>query len=173
MTTIDYVLIGIVAISAIVGLFRGLMREALSLVTWVAALWCAWHFGPDLEPHLGGLLESPAVRPWAARVIIFFVVLLLGMLVGWLVSQFVRVSLFQGVDRLFGVVFGLLRAFVVIGALVILGQALELDRDAWWKKAKLMPYAENTGDGLRAIVGDDPVARAQELLLSTGMGSGE
>jgi membrane protein required for colicin V production len=170
MTTIDYVLIGIVAISAIVGLFRGLMREALSLVTWLAALWFAWHLGPDLEPYLGGLLESPAVRPWAARVIIFFGVLLLGMLVGWLVSQFVRVSLFQGVDRLFGVVFGLLRAFVVIGALVILGQALELDRDSWWKKAKLMPFAENTGDGLRTIVGDDPIERAQELLLSTGSG---
>lgn len=170
MTTIDYVLTGIVAISAIVGLFRGLMREALSLVTWVAALWFAWRMGPDLEPYLGGLLDSPAVRPWAARAIIFFGVLLLGMLIGWLVTQFVRVSLFQGVDRLFGVVFGLLRAFVVIGALVILGQALELDRETWWKKAKLMPYAENTGDGLRAVIGDDPIARAEELLLSTGGG---
>ncbi|HNR22153.1 MAG TPA: CvpA family protein [Steroidobacteraceae bacterium] len=168
MTTIDYVLIGIVVISAIIGLFRGLMREALSLVTWVAALWCAWHFGPGLEPHLGGLLDSSAVRPWAARVIIFFGVLLLGMFAGWLVTQFVRVSLFQSVDRLFGVVFGLLRAFVVIGALAILGQALELDRETWWKKAKLTPYAENAGSGLRSIVGDDPVARAQELLLSTG-----
>jgi len=167
MTTIDYLLIGIVAISAIVGLFRGLMREALSLVTWVAALWCAWHFGPDLEPQLGGLLESSAARPWAARVIVFFVVLLLGMFAGWLVSQFVRVSLFQGVDRLFGFVFGLLRAFVVIGALVVLGQALEFDGEAWWKKAKLMPFAEGTANALRSLVGDDPIARAQELLLST------
>ena len=57
MTPTDYVLIGIVAISAIVGLFRGLVREVIAVVTWVAALWLAWHYGPELEPQLGGLLE--------------------------------------------------------------------------------------------------------------------
>lgn len=170
MTPTDYVLIGIVAISAIVGLFRGLVREAIAVVTWVAALWFAWHFGPDLEPHLGGLLDSDTVRPWAARVIIFFVVLLLGTLVGWLAAHFVRLSLFHGVDRLFGFFFGVLRALVVIGALVILGHALQLDDARWWQDAKLKRVAEGTANGLRALVGEHPVERAQELLLSTGHG---
>lgn len=168
MTPTDYVLIGIVAISAIVGLFRGLVREAIALVTWVAALWLAWHFGPQLEPKLGGLLDSPAVRPWAARVIIFFVVLLTGTIVAWLVGHFTRLSLVMSVDRMFGFLFGVLRGMVVVAALVILGQTLEIDRDAWWQGAKLKGYAEGAASGLRAVVGDHPLERAADLLLSAG-----
>lgn len=163
-------MIGIVTISAIVGLFRGLLREAIAVVTWVAALWFAWHFGPDLEPHLGGVLESSGARPWAARVIIFFVVLLIGTAAGWLAAHFVRLSLFQGMDKLFGFIFGVLRGVLVIGALVILGHALKLHEDSWWKEAKLKRYAEGTADTLRSIVGDRPLERAQEMLLSTEPG---
>lgn len=154
MTPTDYVLIGIVAISAIVGLFRGLVREVIAVVTWVAALWLAWNYGPDLEPQLGGLLESPAVRPWAARAVIFFLVLLAGTLTAWLVGYFTRLSLVMSIDRMFGFFFGLLRGVVVVGALVILGQTVEIDRDAWWQGAKLKGPAESVASGLRTIVGD-------------------
>ncbi|MGD9597580.1 MAG: CvpA family protein [Steroidobacteraceae bacterium] len=171
MTPTDYVLIGIVAVSAIVGLFRGLLREAISLATWIAALWCAWHFGPDLEPKFGGLLESPAVRPWAARVVIFFAVLIAGTLIAWLAGYLTRLSLVMSIDRLFGFLFGLLRGIVVVAALVILGQTLELDRDAWWTDAKLRGVAESTAGGLRAIVGDRPIERAEALIDSTVGGS--
>lgn len=167
MTPTDYVLIGIVAVSAIVGLFRGLVREAIALGTWILALWFAWHYGPDLEPRLGGLLESPAVRPWAARAIIFFLVLLAGTLLAWLTGYFTRISLVMSVDRMCGFLFGLLRGVVVIGALVILGQTLELDRDAWWQGAKLRSAAESLASGLRTVVGDRPLERAESLLLST------
>jgi membrane protein required for colicin V production len=168
MTPTDYVLIGIVAISAIVGLFRGLVREAIALATWVAALWLAWHYGPELEPRLGGLLEAPAVRPWAARAIVFFVVLLAGTVVAWLTGHFTRVSLVMSVDRMCGFLFGVLRGVVVVGALVVLGQTLEVDRDAWWQGARLRSLAESTAGGLRAIVGDHPLERAEDLLLSGG-----
>ncbi|MBV6418238.1 MAG: Colicin V production protein [Steroidobacteraceae bacterium] len=171
MTPTDYVLIGIVAVSAIVGLFRGLVREAIALATWILALWFAWHYGPDLEPKLGGLLASPDVRPWAARAIIFFVVLLAGTLLAWLMGYFTRISLVMSVDRMCGFLFGLLRGVVVIAALVILGQTLELDHDAWWKDAKLRGFAESTAGALRTVVGDRPLERAESLLLSPGGGS--
>ena len=123
-------------------------------MTWVAALWLAWHYGPELEPQLGGLLEAPAARPWAARAIIFFVVLLAGTLTAWLVGYFTRISLVMSIDRMFGFFFGLLRGVVVVGALVILGQTVEIDRDAWWQNARLRGPAESVAGGLRTIVGD-------------------
>lgn len=164
MTTIDYCLLAILVISSTIGLFRGLLREAISLATWIAAIWFAWHFGPALEPGLGGVLQDSPARPWAARAIIFVAVLLVGTLIGWLLSQVTRLSLFSGLDRLLGFFFGLLRGFVIVGVLVILGHALEMDREDFWKQAKLRPFAEGTANTLRSLVGEQHVDRVLKEL---------
>ena len=101
-----------------------------------------------------GPSSSRSSRPWAARAIIFFVVLLAGTLTAWLVGYFTRISLVMSIDRMFGFFFGLLRGVVVVGALVILGQTVEIDRDAWWQNARLRGPAESVAGGLRTIVGD-------------------
>lgn len=164
MNPADYVLIAVVLVSAVVGAARGLLREVISVATWVLALWLAWHMGGLLEPHLGGLLDGPQVRPWAARVIIAIVVLLLGAGIGALVGHFVRLSIFSGTDRLFGFAFGLLRGVIVLGVFVILGQLLRLEGETWWEHSRLIPHAEQVADVLRGIIGEERVRRASELI---------
>lgn len=154
MNIADYLVIVLVAASAIIGVFRGFLREVISLATWVLAVIVAWTFGPSLEPSLGGLLADPDVRPWAARVILFVLVLLIGAAVGAIAVYFVRLSIFSSVDRFLGLVFGLLRGIVVLGVLVILGQTLQLQGERWWRTSLLMPYGEEIADVLRAVVGD-------------------
>jgi membrane protein required for colicin V production len=155
MNIVDYLLIAIVVISIIVGAMRGLLREAVSLVTWILALVLAWHFGPSLEPHLGKwIAQYPAALAWAARGIIFLVVLLIGTAVAGLLGYFVRLSIFSGLDRFLGVVFGVLRGLIAIGVLVILGQLMRLNAEDWWHKSVLMPHAEKIANGLRTIVGE-------------------
>ena len=61
---IDYVLAVLVAASTIISLFRGFFREAMSLATWVVALWLAWQLGPVLAAALTGMVEDPALRMW-------------------------------------------------------------------------------------------------------------
>ena len=109
MNTADYVILAAIALSAILGATRGLLREVVAFVTWVTAVIVAWHFSDVIEPHLGGLLAGASVKPWVARLVILFLVLLLGALIGAIVSQFVRLSIFSGVDRLGGFAFGGLR----------------------------------------------------------------
>ena len=110
MIAVDYIILAIVIISALMGLVRGLLREAIAVVTWVLAIVLAWSFGPSLEPMLGGVLEGSPMRIWAARTIIFVGVLLLGGAVSVIVSNFVRVSMFAGLDKFMGFVFGIIRA---------------------------------------------------------------
>lgn len=162
MNWTDYVIAGLLAFSCIAGLMRGLLREVISLLTWIAALWLAWQYAGTLEPHLGGALAAEAVRPWAARTIIFVGVLLIGAAVGAIVTHFVRLSLFSGVDRLLGFLFGLLRGAVVLGLLAMLCHAVRLQDEPWYRGSTLVPYAEQAGNVLRALVGERKI-RAAEL----------
>ena len=154
MNVTDYLVIVAVVISAIVGALRGFLREAVALVTWLVALFIAWHFADLIEPHLGGLLAGSYVKPWAARIIIVLLILLLGAAIGAMLDHFVRLSIFSGMDRFLGFVFGLLRGLVLLGVFVILGQLLRLDGEKWWTRSLLVPYGESVANGLRALVGE-------------------
>ena len=160
MNWTDYVIVALLVFSCVAGLMRGLLREVLSLVTWLAAVLLAWNFAYLLEPHLGGALSEASVRPWAARTIIFVVVLLLGGIVTALVSHFVRLSLFSSLDRLLGFVFGLLRGAVVLGVLAMLCHAVRLHEEPWYRSSTLVPYAERAGNVLRALVGEGKIRAA-------------
>jgi membrane protein required for colicin V production len=154
MNLADYLVIFAILVSALIGAVRGFLREAVALATLILAIFLAWSFADDLAPKLGGLLRDPPVNIWAARTIIFLLVLLAGMLVAAVLSYFVRLSLFSGMDRFLGFVFGLARGVVLLGVFVILGQLLRLEVEPWWKSSKLMPFGEGVASGLRTIVGD-------------------
>jgi membrane protein required for colicin V production len=157
MNIADYVVIAVVVLSAIVGAVRGFLREAIALCTWIVALFVAWHFSDLIEPHLGGLLAASDVRPWAARVIIVALILLCGAALGAVISHYVRLSIFNGMDRFLGFLFGAVRGVVLIGVFVILGQLLKLDGEVWWRHSMLIHYGDSVANGLRVLVGAGPV----------------
>ena len=157
MNATDYLMIVAIVISAIVGAARGFLRESIAVGAWLIALLLAWHFSDLIAPHLGGLMADSDVRPWAARIIIVVLVLLLGAGVGATLGHFVRLSIFSGMDRLLGFFFGLLRGFVLLGVFVILGQLLRLQGEHWWRGSLLIPYGESIANGLRTLVGEERV----------------
>ena len=160
MNSTDYVVIAVVILSAVVGAARGFLREAVAVAAWLIALLIAWHFSDVIAPHLGGLLAESDVRPWAARIIIVLLVLLFGAALGAVLGHFVRLSIFSGMDRLLGFLFGLLRGFVLLGVFVILGQLLRLEGEHWWRGSLLIPYGESMANGLRMLVGEERVRHA-------------
>ena len=154
MNWLDYLLIALIVFSCVAGVLRGLLREVIALVTWVAAVWIAWHYAYVLEPHLGGALANDSVRGWAARTIIFLAVVLIGTCIGAIVRRVVRLSIFSGTDRFFGGIFGILRGLVMIGLFVMLCHALRLNGEAWWRGSMLIPYGEHAANVLRGMVGE-------------------
>lgn len=162
MNWTDYVIIALVAFSCVAGLYRGLMRSVVSLVTWLAAFWLAWHFAYLLEAHFGGALNSEGVRTWAARTVIFIGVLLIGSAIGAIVTHFVRISLLTSLDRMLGLLFGLLRGVVGLGVIVLVCHAVRLNEEHWYRDSTLVPYAEHAGNMLRALVGESRVHASSE-----------
>ncbi|MGH8209220.1 MAG: CvpA family protein [Steroidobacteraceae bacterium] len=165
MNITDYLVIAAIVISAAVGSVRGFLREAIALVTWIVALFVAGHFSDLVAPHLGGLLAGSPVRTWAARVIIVALLLLLGAGIGVSVAHFVRLSIFNGMDRFLGFLFGALRGLVLLGVFVILAQLLRLDGERWWRQSVLMPYGQSVANGLRAVIGEERVRHASRTVF--------
>jgi membrane protein required for colicin V production len=165
LTGADVFLILVLLGSTIIGLLRGLVREAVSLLFWIVAIWAAWKLGPGVEPHLGGLLADPNVAPWVGRLVILVLVLLAGWVIGMLLSYFTRSLGLGWIDRLLGLLFGLLRGLVLMGLIIIGGELLNLNHEEWWGRSKLVPFGETAGDWLRAMVGEkgDPWAKLERL----------
>lgn len=149
MTPVDYVIVFLGVVSAAVGIWRGFTREALALVTLLAAIWLAWTFGGRAEPLLGEWGGAPEARLWAARVVIFVLVIVAGGLISWVARKLIRHSGLSGLDRLFGAAFGLVRAVVIVGLAVIVLELTELSGDPWWQQARLKPYAERAAAAVR------------------------
>ncbi len=149
MIWIDYVLLTILAMSCVVGLFRGLVKEALSLAVWVLAIWFSWKFSALAAPMLEGLVGDPVLRLWAARLAVLVFVLVVGGLGSWLLSYLLARTGLTGTDRLLGGLFGLARGAVLAGLLVIGLQFAGFDDSPWWSQSKLIPYAAPIADQLR------------------------
>src|SRR6202795_1573725 len=129
MAGADVLILLVLLGSPAIGLLRGFVREAASLVFWVVAIWAAWKFGPVVEPHLGGVLADPNIAPWVGRLIVLVLVLLIGWVVGMLLSYFTRSLGLGAMDRVLGLLFGILRGAVLVGLLVIGGELLHLNQE--------------------------------------------
>jgi membrane protein required for colicin V production len=165
LTGADVLILLILLGSTLIGALRGFIREAVSVAFWILAIWASWKFGPIVEPHLGGLLAYPSVAPWVARLVILTVVLLLGWVVGMLLSYLTRGLGLGPVDRIIGLLFGIVRGIVLVGLLVIGGELLQLNSQDFWGRSKLIPFGETVGDWLRAMVGEkgDPWAKLERI----------
>ena len=149
MAGVDYVIVLLALLSVLIGVWRGFTTEALSLLTLLAAIGLAWLLAPGVEPHLGDWAAGGEARLWAARFIIFVVVLALGGLAQWLARKLIRGTGLTSVDRTLGAIFGFLRAAVVLGLAVLVLQFTELDREQWWQDARLRPYAEQAAEAVK------------------------
>jgi membrane protein required for colicin V production len=149
MNGADYLFVAILLASSTLGVLRGFIRESVSLLAWLIGLWVAWRYAYVLDPYLGGVLATPGLREWIARILLLFGILLLGAAIGSLVSYLTRRAAgLAGTDRMLGILFGLVRALVIIGVFVMVGRGLDLDGEGWWKRSALMPYAEHAANWL-------------------------
>ena len=151
MIWVDYIILGIIGISALISLARGFVREAFSLAAWVLAFWVAWSFFRDLSPHLDWF-KTPSVRLAISFVILFLVTLMLGGLVNFLIGQLVDKTGLGGMDRLLGMLFGAVRGVILVVILVILAGLTPLPNDPWWQQSQLIVYFQELAIWLKSLL---------------------
>lgn len=139
LTYIDYILIAVLAFSAIISVLRGFVREMMAILSWIVSLWVAWHFYSTLAVLLSGYISKEGLRAPAAFLILFVVTMILGGLVNFLCGQLVDKTGLSGTDRILGLGFGLLRGVLVVGILILVVRFTPLTELPVWKESRLVP----------------------------------
>lgn len=151
MPVADIVIGVVVIISVGVGFMRGLVKEAMSIASLLAAVWAALNYGGAAGALSEGWLSSPQLQLWFGRILLFIVVLMLGGLLSWAVTKLIRLSVLSGTDRVLGMIFGLGRGAVLVAVVVMVGRYATLQQRGWWQESVLIPYADVVGDWLRVM----------------------
>ncbi len=145
MTWTDAVMLALIAISGLLAMVRGLVRELLGIGAWIGAAFAALTFYRRVEPLLDGVINNPKLIVPVAFAIVFLVVLVVLLIISAWLGSLVRDSVLSGLDRSLGLAFGLARGGVII-CLLYVGLSMLLQPAEWppgLVNARLLPYAEN------------------------------
>lgn len=155
MTLFDYLTLFVLIASVIISTTRGVVREVLSLASWVAAFMVANLYGEILAQLL------PDIVPGAlTRLIIAFVLLFIGtrLLMGLLIlmcESLIKASGLSFVDRSLGSVFGFARGLLIVLVTVVLCGMTGIPQQPFWKDAMLSPYAESAARSVKPFLPDE------------------
>ena len=161
MNGLDVAIVAVVIVSGAISIWRGFVKEAISLATWVLAFWIALVFAPKLAVLMPDGLESATLRWLVSVLALFMATLLVGGLANFLVSTLVEKSGLTGTDRALGVVFGILRGVVIVALGVLLAGETALQRESWWRESGLLPHFTPIADWMKAHY---PADMAESLL---------
>ena len=143
MNPIDAVALALVSASVLLGLWRGLVREAVSLAAWVLAFLAGRHFGPALAVLLPPGWQPQSLRLAVGFLLVGFAALLVLGLAGVLLSGLVRAAGLSLPDRVLGGLFGLARGVVLLVAATVLAGLTPLSATAEWRGARSTPWLEH------------------------------
>lgn len=139
MNWIDYAILVVILLSAVISLIRGFVKEAISLAIWFSAFFIASQFYVDLAAYLTKF-DDLMIRNGVAIAILFISTLVLGGLVNYLISQLVQFTGLTGTDRALGLVFGALRGILIVSALLFfLDTFTPMSSSKWWETSVLIP----------------------------------
>jgi membrane protein required for colicin V production len=148
----DGVILGVLTLSVLIGLFRGLVAELLSLVIWVVAFWFTWTFGPVVSAHLENTIHMPMLRETVAYGVCFVVVLIVGAVIRFVMRRLLWSSGLSGIDRLFGMVFGFLRGVLIVAAMVFMMGLTGMTREPWWQQSAMVPQFQGVAAWLGQVI---------------------
>jgi membrane protein required for colicin V production len=135
MTGFDYAVVAVIVLSALLGGWRGLVYEVLSLLAWIVAAVVARVFSASLAPYMPSALGTEAIKITAAFTALFIVTLIVGGIVTWLLSKLVKWVGLGWVDGLLGALFGMVRGVLVVVLAVVLAGLTDLPQTPFWRNA--------------------------------------
>lgn len=149
MHGIDILILTIIGVSTVISLARGFIREALSLIGWVLAIWVASRFADVLAVYLEAWIAPAQLRFIIGFAALFVATLFVAGMVNYLIGQLVRRTGLSGTDRVVGMLFGVVRGGIVVALLVLLAGLTTIPEGPWWHESVLIAHFEQMADWMQ------------------------
>jgi membrane protein required for colicin V production len=159
MAWIDLVIIGVIALSALISLIRGFVKESISLVTWVVAGLLALRYYAPMADLLEPFINSITLRQWVGGGILFLVTLIVGAIVNFIVSQLVSKTGLSGTDKALGVVFGAARGVLIVTMVVLLASLTPMPEASWWQESSTIEFFQQLAEWIKGVIPADAVGQ--------------
>ncbi len=148
--TLDMFIVGAVAISGLLGLYRGFSTSVMSLATWLFALWLPFRFTDEFSEFLPATVESPAARSIIAAGCLFFGAFFLLSFICFLIRKILGATGLGFADRLLGLGLGAVRGIIIVALLAMLATySNALPKERWWNESRLMPVVLKVSNVIR------------------------
>jgi membrane protein required for colicin V production len=157
----DYVILGVIALSALIGVVRGFVREVFSLISWILAFWLAFTYASAASVYFETYLDASTLRIAAAFTILFVGSLIVLTITSFLIYRLLSISGVSGSDRMLGAVFGLCRAAAIVAGFMLVAGVTPLPEEPWWRESMLMKYFQPLTLLLRDLL---PSAVSEQLI---------
>jgi len=137
MTIFDYLVLGVIGLSILVGLMRGVIRELFSVLGWVLAFYLANRFNGEVMRYLPEQIPGEPVKAIAAFLLVFLAVLFLCTLIALLLTTLLKAIGLGGLNRVLGGLAGAAKGTLIVCILVLLASMTDIPKDARWTNAML------------------------------------
>jgi membrane protein required for colicin V production len=158
MALTDWVLLAVLLLSVLLGAWRGLVYEVLSVAGWVAAFVLAQAYADEVAAMLPIEGLSPPLQLAAGFVLVFVAVAFAGGLLAWMVKKLVASVGLRPVDRILGSAFGLARGVVMLLALSVVVSMSPVRDAPWWRGSVVADMLLATLHAIKPLL-PEPVAR--------------
>jgi membrane protein required for colicin V production len=150
----DWILLAVLVFSLVLGAWRGLVFEVLSVLGWVAAFFLAQWFAPDVAEWLPLTSASEPIRYAAAFVLTFIGAVFVAGLLAALIKRLVEAIGLRPVDRTLGAAFGLVRGLVLLLAAAMVINMTPLKDSLWWQESQGAHLLSAALQGLKPALPD-------------------
>ncbi len=156
----DYIIIVLIAISTVISIVRGFVRESMALAGWVLAIWVSLMYMHSMAIFIDPYLNlPPSIQAMVAFAILFILTLILSALVGNMIGSLVDKTGLSGTDRAIGMLFGIARGILIVGVLVLLAGFTLVPQDPWWKESILISHFQQLAEMMKAYLPSDLAAK--------------
>lgn len=152
MAALDWVFAAVLAVSFLIGAWRGLVYEVLSVISWIAAFIVAQWLAPDAAQWLPVQRAPEAGRYAVGFIVVFIAVVFAGAFLAWLTKKLIEAVGLRPVDRTLGAAFGLVRGAILLMAVAVVVNMSPARSAQWWTESKGAEISIAALKGLKPVL---------------------